>query len=145
MFADVGCHNLATLRVGVGEYILNKIIAKLVARDCSCCQQRSSTNDCRCQLTVNQRHTRAVRTSLANTVEVAIEKIGATNLQALLNDLGGKLIHAVLGGKTQDVVDGAATVRRAAVLTDVLDAPVAELTMGHHIDAGKNLVDARAL
>ena len=33
------------------------------------------------------------------------------------------------------MVDGAATIGRSTVLTDVLDAPVAELAMSNNIDA----------
>ncbi len=36
-------------------------------------------------------------------------------------------------------------VSRGAVLANVLDAPVAELAVGHDIDVGKDLLDARAL
>lgn len=49
-------------------------------------------------LTVNQRHTRAIRTASANSSEVAIEKIGAPNLKALFDDLGSELVHAVVCG-----------------------------------------------
>lgn len=31
------------------------------------------------------------------------------------------------------------------MFTDVLDAPVAELTMGHDVDVGKDLLDTRTL
>ena len=43
------------------------------------------------------------------------------------------------------MVDGAATVGRSTVFADVLDAPVAELAMGDHIDASQNLIDAWTL
>ena len=95
--------------------------------------------------TVNQRHTRAVGASLAYTVKVAVKEVVATNLQALLNHLGGELVHTVFRGEAENVVDGTSTVRRAAVLADVLDAPITELTMSNDINAGKNFVDARAL
>ena len=43
------------------------------------------------------------------------------------------------------MVDGTVAISRGSVLADVLDAPVAELTMRDYVDAGKNLVDAGAL
>lgn len=99
----------------------------------------------RATLTVNQRHAWTVRASFANTVEVTVKKLVATNLQALLDNLGSELVHAVLCRETEHVVDGTSTVRRVAVLADVLDAPIAELAVSDDIDAGENFVDAGTL
>jgi uncharacterized protein YunC (DUF1805 family) len=46
------------------------------------------------------------------------------------------LVHAVFGTETKNVVDGAATISGSAVFADVLNAPIAELTVGDDIDAG---------
>lgn len=43
------------------------------------------------------------------------------------------------------MINGAAAVGRGSMLADVLDAPVAELTVGDDIDASKDFVDARTL
>jgi len=43
------------------------------------------------------------------------------------------------------VVDSSTAVRRSAVLTDMLDAPVAKLTVSNDINACKNLLNARTL
>lgn len=97
------------------------------------------------QLTVNQRHAGTIRASLADTIQIAIEEVGVTNFQALLDDLGSELIHAVFSGEADNVIDGASTVRRVAMLTDVLDAPVAKLAMSDDVDASQNFIDAWAL
>ena len=43
------------------------------------------------------------------------------------------------------MVNSPAAVRGRTVFTDVLDAPVTELAMGHNINVGKNLLNARTL
>ena len=83
--------------------------------------------------------------SLADTVKVAVKEVGAANLEALLDDLAGELVHAVLSGNAENVVNGVVAVGSGAVLADVLDAPVAELTVSDNVDAGENFIDARAL
>ena len=97
------------------------------------------------KLTVNQGHARAIRASLADTVKVAIKELGSTNLQALLHNLGSKLVHAVFGGETDNVVNCPSAIRRVTMLADVLDAPVAKLTVSDDVNAGEDFVDARTL
>jgi hypothetical protein len=63
----------------------------------------------------------------------------------LLSIRGGILIHTVLRCKAEDVVDGTAAISRGTMLADVLNAPVAELAMGNHIDASEDFVDAGTL
>jgi hypothetical protein len=55
------------------------------------------------------------------------------------------LVHAVLGAEAKDVVNGATSVSGSAMLADVLNAPVAKLTVGDNIDAGQHFVDAGTL
>jgi hypothetical protein len=43
------------------------------------------------------------------------------------------------------MVDSTVTISRSAVLADVLDAPVAELSVGDDINTGENFVDTGAL
>ena len=96
-------------------------------------------------LTVNQGNTRPIRPPFTNTLEIALEKIGAANLETLLDDLGGELVHAVLGCVTENMVDGSAAISWQAVLTDMLDAPIPELAMCYDVDAAQDLIDARTL
>jgi len=127
VLADVGGDDLATLSISMAENVLDQVVSELVAGD------------------IDERHARAVSASLADTVKVTVKELGATDLEAFLDNLAGKLVHAVLGSKTEDVVDSVVTVRDGAVLADVLDAPVAELTVSDDINAGKNLVDTGTL
>jgi uncharacterized protein YunC (DUF1805 family) len=96
-------------------------------------------------LTIDQRHAGTVLATFADPLEIAVEKVIATNFQALLDDLGCILVNAVVCGKSKDVVDSAATVGGSSMFADVLDAPIAELAMRDHINTGQHLVDARTL
>ena len=96
-------------------------------------------------LTVDERHARAIGTSLADTIQVPVQKLATTNLEAFLDDLGGILVHAILCTEAEDVVNGATTVGGRAMLADVLNAPVAELAVSNNVDAGQDLIDARTL
>lgn len=127
VLADVGSHNLTTLRIAVGEDVLDEVVTELISGN------------------VDERHAWAIWTSLADAVKVAIEEVAATDLQALLDDLRRELVHAVLGREVDDMVDGAGTIRDGTMLADVLDAPVTELTVGDDVDARHDFVDAWAL
>jgi hypothetical protein len=120
-------HNLTMLRVGVSEDILDQVITVLIA--CN----------------INQRNAWTVETTFADTIKISAKEIDATNLKALLNNLGGKLVHAVLRGIADDVVNGTAAVSWCTMLADMLDAPVTELAMSDNVNACKNLLDAGAL
>jgi hypothetical protein len=96
-------------------------------------------------LTVNKRHARAVLASFADALQVTIKEVVSPNLEALLDHLGGILVHAVLGGEPKNVVGGATTIWWSSMFADVLDAPVAELAMGYDINTGEHLVDAGTL
>jgi hypothetical protein len=100
---------------------------------------------CLTQRTVDKRHARTILAAFADTFQVTVQELVAAKLQALLNDLGRILIHAVLCGKAKDVVNGSASIGRRSVFADMLNAPIAELAVCDDIDAGKNLVDARTL
>ena len=83
--------------------------------------------------------------AFADTLQITVKELVAANLQALLNHLGGVLIHAVVGSEAKDVINSAASVSRGSVFADVLNAPVSKLALGNDIDASKDLVDARTL
>lgn len=127
MLTDMSCDNLAMLGAGVGEDVLNQIIAILVAGN------------------INQRDSRSVHATLADAIEIASKKLGAANLQTLLDYLGCILVHAVLGCKTNDMVDSAAAVGRCTMLANMLNTPVAELPMSNDVDVLENLFNARSL
>ena len=96
-------------------------------------------------LTVNERDTRTISTTFTYTIKEALQEVRTTNLQTFLDDLGCKLVHAILCGIAEHVVYGTATISRKAMLADVLDAPVAELAMRDNVDAVEDLVDAGTL
>jgi hypothetical protein len=127
VLANVLGNNFPVLGVGVSENVLDEVVSVLVTRD------------------VNQRNARAVETTLTDTVKIPTEEINASDLKTLLNDLGCKLIHAVLRSIADDVVNGPATISRSTMLADVLDTPVAELAMSNDINASQYLFNARTL
>lgn len=127
VLADVGSDNLTVLGGGVSQDVLDEVVAVLVAGN------------------VDQRDPRAVEAAFADAVQIASEEIGAANLETLFDNLGGELVHAVLGSITDDVINSPAAVRRSPVLADVLDAPVSKLSVGDQVDVDQHLLNARTL
>lgn len=127
MLAHLRSNNFLVLGTGIHEDPLHKIIAELVASD------------------VDEWHTWTIGAAFANAIEVTIEEGVAANLEAFLDDLRSVLINAVLSCEVEDMVDGAAAVGRSSMLTDVLNAPVSELTMSDDIYACENFVDGGTL
>lgn len=127
VLADMLSNNLTVLRVGVSENVLDEIVAVLITRN------------------VNQWNTRAIKTTLADAIEITVEEVDTTNLEALLNDLGSELIHAILGSIADDMDNCSAAISWCTMLTDVLNAPVAKLAVSNNVNTGENLLDARAL
>ena len=97
------------------------------------------------KLTVNQRHAWTILASFADPLKVAIKELITTDLETLLNHLGSILVHAVLSTEAKDMIDSSATISGRTMLANMLDAPVAELTVGDDIDTGEHLVDAGTL
>lgn len=127
VLADVSSHDLTVLRVGMSENVLDEVVSVLVTGD------------------VDKRNPRSIETTFADSIQITPEELGTTDLQAFLNDLGSELIHRVLCGVSNDMIDGTATVGGGTVLADVLDTPITELTVGHNIDVSKDFLDAGAL
>lgn len=127
MLSDVLSNNLTMLGVGVRENVLDEIVAVLVAGN------------------VDQWDARTIETTLTDTIKVAAEEVNTTNLEALLNYLGSKLVHAVLRGIANDMINGAATISWGTMFADVLDAPVTELAMSNNVNACQDFLNARAL
>lgn len=127
MLSNMRCNNLAVLGIGMGEDILDQVIAILIACD------------------VDQRDSRTVKTSLADSIKIATEELRPADLETLLDNLRGELVHGIFGGIPNDVVDGPASVRRSTMFTNMLNAPVPKLAVGDDINVGKNFLNARTL
>lgn len=127
MLANVSGDNLTVLRVGMSEDVLNEVVAILIT--CN----------------IDKGNTGSIHASLTDAIQVSAQEFGPANFQAFLNNLGSELIHRVLRGISNDMIDGTAPVSRSAVLTDVLDAPITELTMGHNVNVEQDLLDAGTL
>lgn len=95
--------------------------------------------------TINQWHTGPVRTACADSIEIPVQERGSANLKALLHDLRGKLIHTVINGPVNDMLNGTILVVGSTVFADMLDTPVAELAVGEHVDFRDNLFNGRPL
>lgn len=127
MLTNMGCNLFAVGHRSVLQDPLNQIVAVLVAGN------------------VDERDPGTIRTAFTNTVKIPVEKFVSSNLEALFDDLGSILIHAVFGGILDDDVDSSTAIHRGTVFADVLDAPVSKLTMSDEINVFQNFVDARAL
>lgn len=66
---DVSRNDLAMLRVGMGQNVLDEVVAILVAGD------------------IDQRDAWTVMSALANAIQIATQELGTSNLEALLNNL----------------------------------------------------------
>lgn len=144
MLANLAADNLAVLSATVGQNVLDEVVSKLITSNYEEVSNRTLQTHA-LQLTIDQRHTRTIRATFANTLQVPVQEVGVANLEALLNDFRRVLIHAVLSCEAEDVVDGAAAIGGSTMLTNVLNAPVTELASSNDIDACKNLIDARTL
>lgn len=111
----------------MGEDVLNEVVAVLITRN------------------VDKGNTGTIHTPLADPIQVAAQELGPTDFQALFNDFGSELIHRVLRGVSNDMIDGTAPVSGSTVLTDVLDAPVSKLTVGHDVNVEQDFLDAGTL
>lgn len=127
VLADVASDNLSMLGVGMSKNVLNEIVAVLVAGN------------------VNEWDAWTVVAAFANTIKISTKKFHPANLEALFNNFGGKLVHAILRCIADDMVDSTATINRRSMLANMLDAPIAKLTVSNDVDASKNFFDAGAL
>jgi hypothetical protein len=127
VLADVGSHNLTVLGAGVSQNILNQVVSVLVTGN------------------VNEGNAGSVGTALADAVQVASEEFGSSNLEALLDDLGRKLVGAVLRRIANNMINGPAAVGGGTVLADVLDAPIAKLAVGNNVNVGEDFLNAGTL
>lgn len=124
---DVSRHDLAVLRGSIIENPLNEVVSILVAGN------------------VDQGDSSAIPASFADTIQVSTKEVCPSNLETLFDHFGRKLIGAVLGCISDDMVDGAASVGGSTMLANVLDAPVAELAVGHNVNVGQNLFNTGPL
>jgi hypothetical protein len=94
VLADVDCDLLSLMMVGIHQNPLYQIVAVLVTGN------------------INQRNARTIWVGGSDDAKVTPEELNTANLQALLYNLGGKLIDAVVVGIVKDVVDDSALVWR---------------------------------
>lgn len=127
MLADVASDNLSMLGVGVSKNVLNEIVAVLVAGN------------------VNEWDAWTVVAAFANTIKISTKKFHSANLEALFNNFGGKLVHAILRCIADDMVNSTATINRCSMLANVLNAPIAKLAVSNDVDTSENFFDAGAL
>lgn len=127
MLANMGSHHFSVLWSGVVEDPLHKVVAVLITGN------------------VNQGNARAITTTLTNPIKVTTEEVRATNLEALLHNFRRKLIRTVLSSVSNNMVDGAAAIRRGAMLANVLNAPITKLPVSNDVDVGKDFFNAGAL
>lgn len=80
-----------------------------------------------------------------NNTKVAVHELDTTDLEALLYNLGSKLVDAVAVSIGENVVDDAALVRWRTMLAQVLDTPIPELAMSNEINACNDFFNGRAL
>lgn len=83
---------------------------------------------------VNEGDSGAVKSTLTNAIKIATEEINATDLETFLDNFGSELIHAIVRSVANNMVDGSAAISWRAVLTNVLDAPIAKLPLGNDIN-----------
>ena len=127
MLANVDSDLLALVSMGIHQDPLDQVVPVLISSN------------------VDERDAGTIWTSSGDDTQILIQELVAANLQAFLNNLGRELINAVVVRVVEDVVDNAALVWRRTVLAEVLDTPVAELTMRNEINVGDDLFDGRAL
>jgi hypothetical protein len=123
----VGSYNFTVLWVGMSEDILDEIVAILIASN------------------VYKRDARTVMTTLTDTIKVSSKEVGAPDFQTFLDNLGCELVHTIFRCISDDMIDRTTAVSRSTVFTDMLDAPVAELTVSDNINASEDLFNAWAL
>jgi hypothetical protein len=127
MLANMARNDLPVLRIGVSQYVLNKVIAILITGD------------------IDEGNSRTVESTLTDAIQITTQKLYTTYFEALFDNLGSELIHAVFRSISNDMINSTAAVSWSAMLADMLDTPVAKLTVGHDIDACKYLFNARTL
>lgn len=127
VFSNMSCYHFPMLRCRVVEDPLDQVVAILIAGD------------------INQWDPSPITTAFTNSVKVASKELSTSNLQAFLDNLRGKLVCAVLGSIPNYVVNGTASIRWSAMLANMLNAPIAELSMRNNIDVREHLFDAWSL
>lgn len=127
MLANMARNDLPVLRIGVSQYVLNKVITILITGD------------------IDEGNSRTVEPTLTNAIQITTQKLYTTYFEALFDNLGSELIHAVFRSISNDMINSTAAVSWSAMLADMLDTPVAKLTVSHNIDACKYLFNARTL
>lgn len=107
--------------------ILDQIIAILITGD------------------VDQRNARTIMATFANSIKVTTKKVNSTNLKTLLDNLRRELIHAIFRSISDNMVNCSATISWCSMFADMLNTPIAKLTMGNDVDTSEDFLNARTL
>jgi len=111
----------------MGQNVLDQVVSVLVASN------------------VDQRNPRTVMATFTDSVKVPTEEINPTDFQTLFNNFGGKLIHAVFGSISNNMINCPTAIGWCAMLTNVLNAPIAKLSVSDNVNACKHLLDTWTL
>jgi hypothetical protein len=127
VLADVNSNLLALVGMSVHQDPLDQIVAILIASD------------------VDERDAGTIRASSRDDSEVAIHEVETANLETFLNHLRGELVDAVIIGVGEDVIHDTTLVRGRAVFTQVLNTPIAELTVSDEVDVDNDFFNSGTL
>ena len=127
MLSNVNGNLFSLLLVSIHENPLDEIVAILITSN------------------VNERDAWSIWMGSGDDIEITIKKLNATNLEALLDDLGGILVDAVAISVDENVVNDPTLVGRSTVLAQVLDAPITELAMGNEINVRDDFFNSGTL
>lgn len=111
----------------MSQNVLNEIVAILVAGN------------------IDEWNSRTIKTTFADAIQVATQKLDATYLQTLLDNFRRKLVHAVFRSISNDMINGTTAISRSTMLTNMLDAPISKLAVSDNINACKYLFDTGTL
>lgn len=126
MLSYVDGNLLSLLLVGIHKNPLNEIVAVLIASN------------------IDERNSWSLGMSCGNHIQIPIEKLNSANLEAFLDHLRGILVDAVAVSIDEDVVNDTSFVRWSTVLTEMLDAPVAKLSVSNEINVGNDFLNGRS-
>lgn len=127
MFADVYGHLFTLVVMRIHQDPLDEIVAVLVP--CN----------------VDEGDARSIWPRGSDDPKISIQEVQSANLEALLDNLGGKLVDAVVIRVRENVVDDTTLVRRRAVFAQVLNTPITKLAVGNKVNVGNDFFDRRAL
>lgn len=127
VLADMGGNNILVMGTGVSQNPLDQVVAILIACD------------------IYERDARTIDATFADAIKVSIKELSSSDLQALLNYLGGILIRTVLSSIFDDVINSPTSITGSTMLANVLNTPIAKLAVRNNVDVHKNFLNAWTL